>query len=103
MFDARMHDENEKKTLKQSLYRAPTKRRGLPMMKNRYYVQPLTNEIFIIRERISDQKGPGPNDRVVRSFKIRHDAYSYAKQMNTISPSQTIQLNKDAKAVAQSV
>ena len=72
-------------------------------MKNRYYVQPLTNEIFIIRERISEQKGPGPNDRVVRSFKIRHDAYSFAKQMNTTSPTQNSQCNKEAVAVVQSV
>jgi hypothetical protein len=73
-------------------------------MKNRYYVQPLTNEIFIIRERISEQKGPGPNDRVVRSFKIRHDAYSFARQMNTTTiPSQNSQHNKEVEAIVQSV
>lgn len=51
-------------------------------MKNRYYVQPLSEQTFIIRERISAQRGPGPNDRVIQSFSIRHDAYKYAHEMN---------------------
>jgi hypothetical protein len=52
-------------------------------MRNRYYVQPLTEQVFIIRERMSPNGGPGPNDRIVRSFSIRHDAYMYAGKMNT--------------------
>jgi hypothetical protein len=52
-------------------------------MRNRYYVQPLTEQVFIIRERMSPNGEPGPNDRIVRSFSIRHDAYMYAGKMNT--------------------
>jgi len=35
-----------------------------------------------VRERISADKEPGPDDRIVRSFDIRHDAYMYADGMN---------------------
>ena len=60
-------------------------------MKNRYYVQPLSEQTFIIRERISAQKGPGPNDRVIQSFSIRHDAYRYAHQMNETPANNTVE------------
>ena len=52
------------------------------MMEDRYYVQRLTEQIFLVRERISADKEPGPDDRIVRSFDIRHDAYMYADGMN---------------------
>lgn len=52
-------------------------------MKNRYYVQPLTEQVFLIRERKSADGGPGPNDRIVRSFSIRADAYMHANTLNT--------------------
>ncbi|GCE25317.1 hypothetical protein KDA_08010 [Dictyobacter alpinus] len=52
-------------------------------MKNRYYVQPLTEQVFLIRERTSMSGGPGPNDPIVRSFSVRHDAYMYAGKMNS--------------------
>lgn len=52
-------------------------------MKNRYYVQPLTEQVYLIRERVSANGGPGPNDPIVRSFSVRHDAYMYATKMNT--------------------
>lgn len=51
-------------------------------MKNRYYVQPLTEQVFLIRERKSVDGGPGPNDRIVRSFAIRADAYMHANALN---------------------
>ncbi|GCE28046.1 hypothetical protein KDA_35300 [Dictyobacter alpinus] len=63
-------------------------------MKNRYYVQPLSEQAFIIRERISVQKGPGPNDRVIQSFTIRHDAYTYAHQMNATTVNPSIEASK---------
>ena len=51
-------------------------------MKDRYYVQRLTEQIFLIREGTSADGEPGPDDRIVRSFSIRHDAYMYADSMN---------------------
>ncbi len=51
-------------------------------MKDRYYVQRLTEQIFLIRERTSADGEPGPDDRIVRSFDVRHDAYMYADSMN---------------------
>lgn len=52
------------------------------MMEDRYYIQRLTEQVFLIRERMSAEGGPGPNDPIVRSFDIRHDAYLYVGSMN---------------------
>jgi hypothetical protein len=52
------------------------------MMEDRYYVQQLTEQVFLIRERMSADREPGPDDRIVRSFDIRHDAFMYAASMN---------------------
>ena len=52
------------------------------MMEDRYYVQRLTEQVFLIRERISADGEPGPDDRIVRSFNILHDAYSYVGKVN---------------------
>ncbi len=52
------------------------------MMEDRYYVQRLTEQIFLIRERVSADGEPGPDDRIVRSFNARHDAYQYADSVN---------------------
>ena len=52
------------------------------MMEDRYYVQRLTEQVFLIRERMSAEGGPGADDRIVRSFDVRHDAYVYAESMN---------------------
>ena len=52
------------------------------MMEDRYYVQHLTEQVFLIRERRSAEEGPGPDDRIVRSFDVRHDAYMYADSVN---------------------
>jgi len=51
-------------------------------MKDRYYVQRLTEQIFLIRESMSTDGEPGPDDRIVRSFSVRHDAYMYADSVN---------------------
>ena len=51
-------------------------------MKDRYYVQRLTEQIFLIRECMSADGEPGPDDHIVRSFSIRHDAYMYADSVN---------------------
>ncbi len=52
------------------------------MKEDRYYVQRLTEQVFLIRERQSANGAPGPNDRIVKSFDIRHDAYVYADSVN---------------------
>ena len=51
-------------------------------MENRYYVQCLTDQVFVIRERVSPDKEPDTSDRIVRSFDIRHDAFIYAANAN---------------------
>lgn len=52
------------------------------MKKDRYYVQRLTEQVFVIRERLSTDGEPGPDDRIVRSFDARHDAHVYADSVN---------------------
>jgi hypothetical protein len=51
-------------------------------MEDRYYVQRLTEQVFLVRERVSTEGKPGPGDRIVRSFDARHDAYVYAESVN---------------------
>ena len=52
------------------------------MMEDRYYVQRLTEQVFLVRERVSADGEPGPGDRIVRAFDVRHDAYLYAESVN---------------------
>jgi len=52
------------------------------MTNDRYYVQRLTAQVFLIRERISADGKPGLGDRLVRAFDIRHDADLYANAVN---------------------
>ena len=52
------------------------------MLEDRYYVQQLTEQIFLIRQRKSVEEEPGPDDSIVRSFNFRHDAYMFASSMN---------------------
>jgi hypothetical protein len=52
------------------------------MKQDRYYVQHLTERVFLVREHMSPDGGPGPDDRIVRSFDVRHDAYKFADSMN---------------------
>lgn len=52
------------------------------MTQDRYYVQHLTERVFLVRERMSPDGGPGPVDRIVRSFDVRHDAYIFADNLN---------------------
>jgi len=55
---------------------------GVAMIADRYYVQRLTEQVFVIRERLSMDGETGSNDRIVRSFDIRQDAYMYADSVN---------------------
>ncbi len=52
------------------------------MSEDRYYVQCITTQVYVVRERASVDEGPGPGDRIVRSFDIRHDAYMYVNSVN---------------------
>ena len=52
------------------------------MIDDRYYVQRLTEQVFLIRERASSEEVAGPDDRIVRSFDVRHDANMFAESMN---------------------
>lgn len=52
------------------------------MTEDRYYVQPLTAQVFLIRERKSEDGEPGLGDRLVRTFALRHDADLYASALN---------------------
>lgn len=51
-------------------------------MENRYYVQCLSPQIFLVRERVAQDQAPSSKDRLVKSFDIRHDAYMYAESVN---------------------
>ena len=52
------------------------------MRADRYYVQCLTRQLFLVRERASPEGETGPNDPIVRSFDIRQDANMYAEGIN---------------------
>ncbi len=52
------------------------------MKEDRYYVQRISEQVFVIRERLSADGGPEPDDRIIRSFTIGHDASQYADGMN---------------------
>jgi hypothetical protein len=52
------------------------------MMEDRYYVQRLTEQVFLVRERTSVEGEGSPDDRIVRSFDFRLDANAYAESMN---------------------
>jgi len=54
------------------------------MTEDRYYVQRLTEQVFIIRERVSEDGEPGSNDRIARSFDMRHDAYAFVDTVNEL-------------------
>lgn len=51
-------------------------------MENRYYVQCLSPQVFLIRERVSKNQESSSNDRLVKSFDVRHDAYMYVDNLN---------------------
>ncbi len=55
---------------------------GITILRNHYYVQHLADHVFVIRERITEDGEPGPNDRLVRSFAVRDDAYRVVSEMN---------------------
>ena len=52
------------------------------MVEDRYYVQFLTPQVFLVRERSSAPTEPGQSDRLVRSFELRQDASMYVNTLN---------------------
>jgi hypothetical protein len=56
------------------------------MGEGRYYVQSLTEHVFVVRRCLSEEGKPGSDDRIVRSFDIRYDASNYANSMNDGQP-----------------
>ncbi len=52
------------------------------MKEDRYYVQRLTEQVFVVRERLCADGKQGPNDRIVRSFDVGHDAHMYVGKVN---------------------
>jgi hypothetical protein len=56
--------------------------KGMRYMNNRYYVQRLTEQIFLVRERLSVDGAPSADDRIIRSFQILHDASLYTNSLN---------------------
>lgn len=52
------------------------------LAEDRYYVQFLTPQVSLVRERVSTDQGSGLGDRLVRSFELRQDAYMYASTLN---------------------
>jgi hypothetical protein len=68
---------------KQELSQSPSPNHAKGVHANkRYYVQHLTEQIFVVRERLSADGEPGADDRIVRSFNILHDAYLHANTLN---------------------
>jgi hypothetical protein len=52
------------------------------MRSDRYYVQCLTERVFLVRERTSPEGEAGPDDPIIRSFDVRQDANLFADGMN---------------------
>jgi hypothetical protein len=50
--------------------------------KNRYYVQHLTEQIFLVRACRRPDAVRGSDDPIVRSFLVGHDAFQYAERLN---------------------
>jgi hypothetical protein len=72
-------------------------------MNNRYYVQRLTEQIFLVRERLSVDGAPGADDRIIRSFQILHDASLYANSLNETKSSRqnVVVLDSDTRSQKQ--
>lgn len=59
----------------------PKSGEGNRAKKGRYYVQVLTDRIFLVRECQATDGKPGVNDILIRSFEVREDAYNYANSL----------------------
>ena len=50
------------------------------LTEERYYVQKITEQIFVIRDRVPDTTEA--NARIIKSFDMGHDAYVYVDMLN---------------------
>ena len=48
----------------------------------RYYVQKITEQIFVIRDRVPVDEESEQNARIIKSFDMGHDAYVYVDILN---------------------
>ncbi len=48
----------------------------------RYYVQKITEQIFVIRDRAPVDEEAEHNARIIKSFDMGHDAYVYVDMLN---------------------
>ncbi len=48
----------------------------------RYYVQKITEQIFVIRDRFPEHEEPEHHTRIIKSFNVGHDAYAYVEKLN---------------------
>ena len=48
----------------------------------RYYVQKITDQIFVIRDRSPEDEEPEQRTRIIKSFDVGHDAYIYVDILN---------------------
>jgi len=55
---------------------------GNTTKEGRFYVQNLTDHIFLVRESQASNGKPGADDSIIRSFDSRFDAYNFANKMN---------------------
>ncbi len=49
---------------------------------DRYYVQKITEQIFVIRDRVPADDEAEHNARIIKSFDMGHDAYVYVDMLN---------------------
>jgi len=48
----------------------------------RYYVQKITEQIFVVRERVPESEEVEHTTHIVKSFDMGHDAYVYVDMLN---------------------
>ncbi len=51
-------------------------------MEERYYVQKITDQIYVIRDRAPEARESEPTARIIKSFDMAHDAYVYVDMLN---------------------
>ncbi len=51
-------------------------------MEERYYVQKITDQIYVIRDRAPGDQESEPAARIIKSFDMAHDAYVYVDMLN---------------------
>ena len=78
----RKHDERIMN--KQKIYHQPLIGNSgrSTLTEERYYVQKITEQIFVIRDRVPNTTEVEHNARIIKSFDMSHDAYVYVDMLN---------------------